>query len=313
MSGLSARDIGHRVVVRYRLPEPINGHHLTDVLGVLQAYDARQLVVRRSDASLQAVPLDAVQAAKPIQPIPLRKVDREQILLATGLNRPAIETVQLGEWLLRASGGWTGRGNSLLPYGDPGLPLEKALAEVADFYRVRDLPPLALTVLGSPLEEVLRAEGWVEARPEQSDVLLLHTSIDLVNADPGVEIVIDDKPSEPWYDATAEGVPPVGRKMLEGAAPPVAFASIRVDGQIAAVGRGALTGHWLGVDAIHVREPYRRRGLATAMLRGLARWAGPLGGRRTYLEVLEDNQPAMATYTTLGYTEAYRYRYKTLP
>ncbi|WP_328991639.1 GNAT family N-acetyltransferase [Kribbella sp. NBC_01245] len=313
MSGLSARDIGHRVVVRYRLPEPVDGHTRTDVLGVLQALDGQGLVVRRADASLEAVPLDRVEAAKPIQAIPLRRVDRDQLLLATGLNRPAAETIQLGDWLLRASGGWTGRGNSLLPYGDPGMPVEKALAEVADFYRTRRLPPLALTVLGSPLEEVLRDEGWVDARPHQSDVLILHTSIDLVNADPGYEVQVTDRPDDEWYDATAEVVPAIGRQMLEGPTGPVGFASIRIDGQIAAVGRGAMTGHWLGIDTVHVRDAYRRRGLGTAVLRGLARWAGSLGARRTYLEVVEENTPALTTYTTLSFTEAYRYRYRTLP
>jgi len=72
-----------------------------------------------------------------------------------------------------------------------------------------------------------------------------------------------------------------------------------------------MTGHWLAVDAVRVSADFRRRGLGTAVVQGLARWAGPLGGRRTYLEVLLENEAAMATYTRLGYREAYRYRYLT--
>jgi ribosomal protein S18 acetylase RimI-like enzyme len=61
-----------------------------------------------------------------------------------------------------------------------------------------------------------------------------------------------------------------------------------------------------------VDAAYRRRGLATALLQGLTRWSGGLGGRRTYLEVVEDNVPALTSYRNLGYTTAYKYRYLTV-
>ena len=48
----------------------------------------------------------------------------------------------LGDWLLRAAGGFTGRANSALPLGDPGLPLDDALAAVTRWYRERGLAPM---------------------------------------------------------------------------------------------------------------------------------------------------------------------------
>ena len=48
----------------------------------------------------------------------------------------------LGEWLLRAADGFTGRANSALPLGDPGLPLDEALDYVTGWYRARELTPM---------------------------------------------------------------------------------------------------------------------------------------------------------------------------
>jgi GNAT superfamily N-acetyltransferase len=306
VSGLSARDIGHRVVVRHRIPGG-----LTDVIGVLQSWDAEGLAVRHADTSVHQIGAGDVTAAKTIPEMPLRPVDVEQLFLTTALGRPAVETSYVGEWLLRASSGWTGRGNSLLPAGSPGMPVPEALKHAETFYDERGLPPQALIRLGSPEAEELLARGWTDARPEQSDVLVMHTTLDHVNAQPEYDVLIAEHPGDAWYAAAFDGaVPEPAPKVLEGA-PKAVFASITLDGRTAAVGRGAMTGHWLGVDAIRVDSAYRRRGLGTAIVQALARWCGPLGGRRTYLEVLEENTPAMATYTRLGYREAYRYRYLT--
>jgi GNAT superfamily N-acetyltransferase len=307
VSGLSARDIGHRVVVRHQLPDG----QLTDVLGVLQVYGEDSLVVRHIDSSLHQIRLESVSAAKPIPPMPLRPVDVEQLFLTTALGRPAVETSYVGQWLLRASGGWTGRANSLLPAGDPEMPLADVLKQAEAFYQEHDLPPLALVRLGTPLAEEFHQLGWVDSRPGEADAVVMHATLDLVNAEPAYEVSLAEKPNDEWYDAAFEDeVPAAAPAVMEGA-PKTAFASIRLDGQVAAVGRGSMTGHWVGVDAVRVLPAYRRRGLATAVLQGLTRWAGAQGGRRSYLEVVESNVAAMTTYTNLGYTEAYRYRYLT--
>jgi ribosomal protein S18 acetylase RimI-like enzyme len=48
----------------------------------------------------------------------------------------------LGQWLLRAADGFTGRANSALPLGDPGLPLGAAVDYVTRWYADRGLRPM---------------------------------------------------------------------------------------------------------------------------------------------------------------------------
>ena len=66
----------------------------------------------------------------------------EDLERAAAQHWQAPETERLGDWLLRAAQGFTGRANSALPLGDPGVPLPAAVAAVQDWYRRRALPPM---------------------------------------------------------------------------------------------------------------------------------------------------------------------------
>ena len=73
---LSAADVGSRVVVRRLLPGergPSGGPAMTDVIGVLEEYDARHLLVRTKDDSTVRIAQDLVVAAKTVPPPPPRR------------------------------------------------------------------------------------------------------------------------------------------------------------------------------------------------------------------------------------------------
>ncbi|CAM5551693.1 GNAT family N-acetyltransferase OS=Streptomyces tendae OX=1932 GN=GUR47_15200 PE=4 SV=1 [Streptomyces tendae] len=77
-----------------------------------------------------------------------------------------MESEWLGGWELRAAAGFTRRANSVLPLGDPGMPLDQALTAVRRWYGERGLPAYVQTATGADgTQELLCAElerrGWV--------------------------------------------------------------------------------------------------------------------------------------------------------
>jgi GNAT superfamily N-acetyltransferase len=70
-------------------------------------------------------------------------------------------------------------------------------------------------------------------------------------------------------------------------------------------------GEWLGIYSMATRPEARRRGLATAVLRELARTGRELGAARGYLQTERTNAASHALYGRVGFAIAYGYHYRT--
>ena len=66
----------------------------------------------------------------------------------------------------RAAGGFTGRANSALPLGDPGLPLDDALTVVSGWYRARGLAPMIAVPM--PLDDDSPRDASASGEPSSS-------------------------------------------------------------------------------------------------------------------------------------------------
>jgi GNAT superfamily N-acetyltransferase len=250
----------------------------------------------------------------PVPPLDVAALERLAARSWRGL-----EEQPYGDWLLRASGGFTGRANSVLTVGDPPTALPDAVQAVARWYRERGLRPRAQVPLpgAEAADAAFEQAGW--SRDE--DVCVLTAPLTgWPRPDVAADVAVDlaDRPDDAWltgYRYRGSVLPPVAAQVLTNAEAPV-FASVRLDpapAPLAAVARGVVVDEWLCVTAVTVGEEYRRRGLATAVMAALADWARSRGAAACVLQVVSTNGPALGLYDRLGFTEHHRYHYRLGP
>jgi ribosomal protein S18 acetylase RimI-like enzyme len=305
---LGPYDVGHRVVVRRRAGQRGTRPVFSDVLGELVELTETEITIRTMER-LVRVPLDEVTHAKRV-PQRRRLTATEALERIAAAGWPAPEQAHLGEWLLRAAGGWTARGNSALPIGDPGRTLLEAVDAVEVWYHDRGLPP-KITVadpVGGRLTAELTRRSWTPAPPTLVQTAPLRTE-DQDHS--GVRL--DTTPPEAWFTAVAGykgALSESARRILAGV-PLARYAGIYADdGSPLAVGRGVIADadrRWLGISLVTVDPARRRHGLGRAVVGALRRWAVEAGARDAYLQVEEHNAAAVAMYAGLGFTTHHTY------
>lgn len=314
---LGPHDVGHRVVVRRRAGVRADRPVFSDILGELVGLTESELTVRTVER-LVRVPRAEITHAKRV-PDRRRPTPTETLERVAAAGWPAPEQAHLGEWLLRAAAGWTARGNSALPLGDPGRTLHAAVDAVEAWYSDRGLAP-KITVpdpVGGRITAELTRRGWAPAPPTLVQTAALS---DVVSATPGhVEVRLDAAPPDTWLAAVAgyKGtLPDTARRIITGVPLARYAGSYAADGSPLAVGRGVIAdGHpeWLGISLVTVDPAYRRRGLGRAIVGSLARWAVQAGATCAYLQVEERNTAAVAMYAPLGFSTHHAYVTWTAP
>jgi N-acetylglutamate synthase len=304
--GPSPDDVGARVSVRYRL---LTG--ATDVVGDLASLDADQLAIRRADGSLVVIDRASVVAARVVGPSLLSARELEAV---SGRAVPVPDESWLGQWWLRAGAGLGARGNSARPLGDPGAPFDDALALAVEWYDSRALVPAVRVITAGRVDEELGRRGWI---PDYQRSLQTATVASMRRRLIGVrgEVELAPQPSTAWLGRYRDGTVSPTAALALAAAPEVVFATIGSDpaGAAIAIGRATVEKPWVGFAAIEVEPASRRRGYSRAVMAALVSWAAERGATRAYLEVTADNEPAVALYASLGFTEHYRYTYRTPP
>jgi ribosomal protein S18 acetylase RimI-like enzyme len=307
-------DPGTTVTLRVATPVgPIS------VVGEIVSADHDRWLVRRRDGQIAEVRVASIEAQRVVPPRRSATTPTREVEQIAAFGWRAVETMRLGEWLLRASGGFTQRANSALALGDPGIALERAIDLVTEWYDERGLPALVMQPDGaspSGLTERLGARGWTtrsETHVMTGEIAYALRAMPDAFAGldvAGLEVRLDDAPDDAWYACYAPATPPsdAARRVVEDH-PSVVFASIRDGDQVVATARASVDVRWASLSAVMVTPDRRRHGLGAAVTLAASKEAARRGGRHLCLSVEATNAPAIELYRRLNLRVHHNYRY----
>jgi hypothetical protein len=232
-----------------------------------------------------------------------------------GMNAwPAHQRVLYDGWLLRFADGYTKRANSVNPVYKTTLNVDQKIDHCEAIYRQMGLPPVfRLTPLAqAELDPALAGRGYRKIHPTR--VLTMALADWKSPASP--ETNIRELPLAQWMGVFSEisgslvEKQPAHAEILRNIINPYISAALDITGVWVACGFGVLERDWLGLFDIVTHPDHRRQGLATQLIAEMLRWSRSQGARKSYLQVMENNAPALALYAKLGYRDAYGYWYR---
>jgi ribosomal protein S18 acetylase RimI-like enzyme len=224
---------------------------------------------------------------------------------------PAQFDEPLGQWRMRAAGGFTGRANSTLTTGDPGIPVADAVRSVAEFADRHGIARTVHVVVGSTHESAIADQGWAvdHEHPGGAESTVLTGPLRDFAGPKSEEVSIAAVAPTEWWEMAASAVPTAAQRHVLGSGADVGFGAVTRDGRVVAAVRGAVVGDLLHIARLAVRPSHRRLGLARDLLAGLASWGLAHGATYCALQVADQNLPALRLYGSLGCVEHHKYRY----
>lgn len=230
---------------------------------------------------------------------------------------PALQTVLYDGWVLRFANGYTRRANSANPLYASTVDVNEKIGAVEALYASLGLPAcFKLTGESQPgcLDEALAARGYAVDAPTSVQTADIRGGTLPETDFMGVEMT--GSATGEWQAgfAQASKITPerqaTHEQILGSILLPCGYALVREAEQAVCFGLAVAQDGWVGLFDIVTNPLERRKGHARRLVGALLDWGRRQGARAAYLQVMQNNAPALNLYAGLGFAEAYSYWYR---
>ena len=300
--------IGARVSIRFHDPEG----GFRDLVGYLESENTLRnrhgelIEFDREKIALYKVIEEKINLAGHGAPLSVRIQELENVLTATW---PPVKQELFGKWLLRTSGKFTMRANSVLPcgkapFGEPPEEIDEAIAHVIAHFEKHGLVPTFSIPLPTyqELDSKLFDNGWIEK--VRAHVMVGDISPLAMNKNRFKTTI-----SESFDDAFLalqddHGVAELMRSY------PALYASVFDGEKLIGVGRTSHADGWSALSRVFVDPAYRGQGVSKLIVNALLGASFEAGIKKSVLQVDSKNTVAISLYSSLGFSFHHEYVYR---
>ena len=227
---------------------------------------------------------------------------------------PALTTEYYDGWFVRRSEGYSRRANCVMSMYESRMPLAEKVSHCEAHYSKHALPcTFKLTHQSLPAELDRELEGRGYAR--EAETIVATTSIREVR-EPIETIELYEDPGDLWIQTWAS-LSDRGKQssillsLLRSIPTPSRYAVVREGSLGIACARAVISDGWVGLYDLIVAPDHRGKGIGTSLVRARLGWAYREGIRKAFLQVEARNDRAQRIQAGFGFSEVYRYWYRT--
>jgi len=300
--------IGARVSIRFHDPEG----GFRDLVGYLESENTLrnrhgQLIeFDREKIALYKVIEEKINLAGHGAPLSVRIQELENVLTTTW---PPVKQELFGKWLLRTSGKFTMRANSVLPcgkapFGEPLKEIDEAIAHVVAHFEKQGLVPTFSIPLPTyqELDSKLFDNGWIEKVRAH---VLVGDIAPLAMSKSNFKTTISESFDDAFLALQDDhGVAELMRSY------PALYASVFDGEKLIGVGRTSHADGWSALSRVFVDPAYRGQGVSKLIVNALLGASFEAGIKKSVLQVDSKNTVAISLYSSLGFSFHHEYVYR---